>query len=207
MNAHQTMTVLLHHGFIIYAHLWLIPLAPFVGFLVNGLLGRHLPKWLVTAIALLAPLASFASVLCDLKLLFLPLRRDLRDLARSSRPAHRLLFRPRSTLSRDVARRHRRRFPHPRLLRRLHARQPRLRAVLQLSKPVPLYDHARPRRQCAAHVRRLGGSRPCILSPHWVLVPEAICLPLRARRPSSSIASATSVFSSVSFCCSPTSAR
>ncbi len=59
------MTVLLHHGFIIYAHLWLIPLAPFVGFLVNGLLGRHLPKWLVTAIALLAPLASFASVLCD----------------------------------------------------------------------------------------------------------------------------------------------
>jgi len=58
-------TVLLHHGFIIYARLWLIPLAPFVGFLVNGLFGRHMPKWLVTTVALLAPLVSFSAVLCD----------------------------------------------------------------------------------------------------------------------------------------------
>jgi NADH-quinone oxidoreductase subunit L len=34
-------------------HLWLIPLLPFLGFLLNGLLGRHLPKTLVSAIALL----------------------------------------------------------------------------------------------------------------------------------------------------------
>ncbi|HXR37602.1 MAG TPA: hypothetical protein VN776_00830, partial [Terracidiphilus sp.] len=46
-----------------YLHLWLIPLAPFAGFLVNGLLGRGLPKWLVTTVALLAPLAAFAVVL------------------------------------------------------------------------------------------------------------------------------------------------
>ena len=38
-------------------HLWLIPLLPFLGFLVNGILGRGLPKWMVTAVALLAPLA------------------------------------------------------------------------------------------------------------------------------------------------------
>ena len=57
--------MLFHHGFIIYAHLWLIPLAPFVGFLVNGLCGRHLPKWLVTTVALLAPLASFCALLID----------------------------------------------------------------------------------------------------------------------------------------------
>ncbi len=44
-------------------HLWLIPLLPFAGFLLNGILGRRLPKALVSAIALLAPLASFAVVL------------------------------------------------------------------------------------------------------------------------------------------------
>ena len=40
-------------------HLWLIPLLPFAGFLINGLLGGRLPKWLVTTVALLAPLSSF----------------------------------------------------------------------------------------------------------------------------------------------------
>jgi NADH-quinone oxidoreductase subunit L len=43
-------------------HLWLIPLLPFAGFLFNGILGRCLPKALVTTIALLAPLAAFALV-------------------------------------------------------------------------------------------------------------------------------------------------
>jgi NADH-quinone oxidoreductase subunit L len=44
-------------------HLWLIPLLPFAGFLFNGILGRRLPKSLVTTVALLAPLASFGVVL------------------------------------------------------------------------------------------------------------------------------------------------
>ncbi len=44
-------------------HLWLIPLLPFAGFLINGILGRRLPKPLVTTIALLAPLGSFLVVL------------------------------------------------------------------------------------------------------------------------------------------------
>ncbi len=44
-------------------HLWLIPLLPFAGFVLNGILGRRLPKALVTAIALLAPLGAFAVVL------------------------------------------------------------------------------------------------------------------------------------------------
>jgi NADH-quinone oxidoreductase subunit L len=43
-------------------HLWLIPLLPFAGFLLNGILGARLPKWLVSTIALLAPLASLAVV-------------------------------------------------------------------------------------------------------------------------------------------------
>ena len=44
-------------------HIWLIPLLPFAGFLINGILGRRLPKWLVTTVALLAPLTAFALVL------------------------------------------------------------------------------------------------------------------------------------------------
>ncbi|MGC2605686.1 MAG: NADH-quinone oxidoreductase subunit L, partial [Silvibacterium sp.] len=43
-------------------HLWLIPLVPFAGFLVNGLVGRKLPKALVTAIALIATLIPFVQV-------------------------------------------------------------------------------------------------------------------------------------------------
>jgi len=44
-------------------YIWLIPLLPFAGFLLNGILGSRLPKWLVTTIALLAPLAAFGLVL------------------------------------------------------------------------------------------------------------------------------------------------
>jgi NADH-quinone oxidoreductase subunit L len=44
-------------------HLWLIPLLPFIGFVLNGLLGRRLPKTIVSAIALIAPLGSFLVVL------------------------------------------------------------------------------------------------------------------------------------------------
>lgn len=43
-------------------HLWLIPLLPFAGFVINGTIGRKLPKALVTTVALLAPLASLAVV-------------------------------------------------------------------------------------------------------------------------------------------------
>jgi NADH-quinone oxidoreductase subunit L len=46
-----------------HLYLWLIPLLPFAGFLINGILGRGLPKWLITTVALLAPLAAFGVVL------------------------------------------------------------------------------------------------------------------------------------------------
>jgi NADH-quinone oxidoreductase subunit L len=46
----------------LHLNLWLIPLLPLAGFLVNGILGRRLPKWQVTAIALAAPAAAFCVV-------------------------------------------------------------------------------------------------------------------------------------------------
>ena len=46
-----------------HLHLWLVPALPFVGFLLNGMLGRRLPKALVSAIALGFPLASFLVVI------------------------------------------------------------------------------------------------------------------------------------------------
>ena len=45
-----------------HLYLWLIPVLPFAGFLLNGIFGARLPKGLVTAIALLAPLAAFGIV-------------------------------------------------------------------------------------------------------------------------------------------------
>ena len=56
-------------------HLWLIPLFPFVGFLLNGVLGRILPRSVVTAIALLftaAPLAQVTSIALRFSSLNLP---------------------------------------------------------------------------------------------------------------------------------------
>jgi len=45
-----------------HLYLWLIPVLPFAGFVLNGIFGARLPKRLVTAIALLAPLAAFGVV-------------------------------------------------------------------------------------------------------------------------------------------------
>ena len=56
-------------------HLWLIPVLPFVGFLLNGLLGRRLPNALVSAIALLftaAPLALVLNIALHFSSLTLP---------------------------------------------------------------------------------------------------------------------------------------
>src|ERR1700761_1754085 len=56
-------------------HLWLIPLLPFVGFLLNGLLGRRLPNAVVSTIALLftaAPLAMVTGIALRFSSLNLP---------------------------------------------------------------------------------------------------------------------------------------
>jgi len=56
-------------------HLWLIPLVPFAGFLVNGLVGHKLPKTLVSAVALIAtliPVIQVATIVAGFSSLTLP---------------------------------------------------------------------------------------------------------------------------------------
>jgi NADH-quinone oxidoreductase subunit L len=54
----------------IHLHLWLIPLLPFAGFLVNGIFGSRLPKALVSTVALAFPLAALAVVARAAQILF-----------------------------------------------------------------------------------------------------------------------------------------
>ena len=56
-------------------HLWLIPIIPFAGFLVNGLIGRKAPKPFVTAVALtgsLLPLLMVSNIVLKFSSLALP---------------------------------------------------------------------------------------------------------------------------------------
>src|SRR5579875_1890536 len=56
-------------------HLWLLPILPLAGFLVNGLFGRRFPKALVSAVAILAtaiPLVQVAMIVARFSSLTLP---------------------------------------------------------------------------------------------------------------------------------------
>jgi NADH-quinone oxidoreductase subunit L len=56
-------------------HLWLLPILPLAGFLVNGLFGRRLPKALVSAVAILAtaiPVIQVATIVARFGSLTLP---------------------------------------------------------------------------------------------------------------------------------------
>jgi NADH-quinone oxidoreductase subunit L len=65
-------------------HLWLIPLLPFAGFLINGVVGRRLPKALVTTVGLLFPLGSFLVVLGNAPGLFGPAAKPLVEVLEQS---------------------------------------------------------------------------------------------------------------------------
>jgi NADH-quinone oxidoreductase subunit L len=44
-------------------NLWIIPILPFIGFLINGIFGRRLPKMIVSLVAVASVLLSFGWVM------------------------------------------------------------------------------------------------------------------------------------------------
>ena len=127
---------------------------------------------------------------------------------RRPRLPRRLRLRRRPPHAHHARRRHRRRLPDPRLLRRLHGARGRLLALLRLPQPVHvLHADAGARRQLPAAVRRLGRRRPRAATCSSASTSRRSPPPTPARRRSSSTASATSASSSACSCSSRTSAR
>ena len=193
-------------------HLWLIPLLPFAGFLLNGLLGSRLPKPLVTAIALLAPLGSLLVVLGAFAFSFQPtscptlkphgqwinagsLHIDFSFVLDQLSLVMLLVVTGVGFLI------------HIYSVGYMHEDEGYC-ALFLVHEPVHvLHDGSRTRRKRSVAVCRLGGRWPRLVSPYRLLVSEELCRRRRARKHSSLTASATSAFSSGCFCCWPTSAR
>ena len=161
--------------------LWLIPILPFIGFLLNGLLGKRLGNRLVTAVALLASFG--AAVAGTIAVGAVPRRLSHRRAAR--RPRLQLDFlrlhrrRPRlptrSSQRRHADGRHLGRLPHPSLLRRLHGPRARVLALLRLPEPLPLRDAgADPGQQLPPDVRRMGRRGALLLPPHRLLLRDRL---------------------------------
>src|SRR5665213_435271 len=105
--------------------LWLIPILPFAGFLINGILGRKLPRALVASIALLftaapAPHRCAALALHEVRRSAALALRLERPLDRGLRLPRRLRLHRRPPHPHHARRRHLRRLPHPSLLRQLY---------------------------------------------------------------------------------------
>ena len=161
--------------------LFLIPLLPFVGFVVNAFFGRRLSKSMSGGVACAAIIASFAvSAVSVLRMLGDPsgaLQQDVFTWIASGRLDIAVLAPPRPSVGADDPRRHRHRLAHPHLLDRLHARRDgrRVRALLLVPEPVRVvHARARARRELPGHVRRLGGGRALLVSADRLLVPEAV---------------------------------
>ena len=161
--------------------LLLIPLLPFVGFLVNAFLGRRLPKSVSGGVACLAMIGSFVvsvvSVVSIVSHDALVRRGDRLHLDGVRRSADPVAAPPRSPVVADDPGRHRHRLADPHLLDRLHARgeRQRVRALLLVPEPVRrVHARAGARRQLPGDVRRLGRRRPLLLPADRLLVQEEV---------------------------------
>ena len=163
-----------------------IPLLPLLGALVHGvglgLLRRAMPKPLVIARLRRRPGRSHSSSpawpsrscsRCPASTRRSSIRSTPGSAPVASRADLGLLLR--RALRGDEPDRHGRRLADPRLLDRLHGRRPprrrRLPALLRLPEPVPVLDAAaRPRRQPARALPRLGGRRALLVPADRLLV-------------------------------------
>ena len=157
--------------------LTLIVVLPLVGFVLNGLAGNRLGKRFVSAVGCGLPIASFVlTAKCFLDLRGGRLRAARRRPRSPGRQIGdgtfdgRLLVRSQLERGHDPGR-DRRRLADPRLLDRLHARGPELRALLRVPQPLPLLHAAcwcwASRSSCSSWAGRASGSARYLLIGFW----------------------------------------
>src|SRR5581483_4446639 len=89
--------------------------------------------------------------------------------------SRRLFLCPRPVVTGNASDRHRGRFSDPYLFGRLYVGRRRLLPLLQLHEPFHVFHaDACPRQQLLAHVCRLGGRRPRVISPDRILLPPRL---------------------------------
>ena len=162
--------------------LLLIPLLPFVGFLVNAFLGKRLPKSVSGGLACLVMLGvvrgvGAVGVDADRRARHAVARGDLLPLDRLGRPPDPAAVPARSPVVADDPRHHRHRVADPHLFDGLHARgeRQRIRALLLVPEPVRgVHARARARLDLPGDVRRLGRGRALLVPPDRLLVQEEV---------------------------------
>ena len=166
--------------------IWLIPLFPAAGFVINGLFGKRMHKTVVGIIGAGAVLISFifsAGAVYQLIQLEPNIARSRSSSMNGSRWAGayeerrtgellgRLGISARSAVVGDDPGRYGYRFSDSRLFHRLHARRGRLLSFLRLSEPLHVLDaHAGPRKQLPDDVHRLGRCGPLLVFADRVLL-------------------------------------
>ena len=197
----------------ILENLWIIPLLPLLGSAINGLLGEVAeqdrqcgrgrldgPRFR----AALEAVREFSTLSAEQ----IPYIKQYFTWIAAGTFPRRIRSPGRSTHRRDAAGRHRRRLAHPHLFHRIHGARERLLPLLLLPQSVHVFHaHPDPGRELRAALRRLGRRGPLQLPADRVLLPAENLPRTRARKPSSSTASATSASCSGCFCCSGPSAR
>ena len=161
--------------------LWLIPISPLLGAVINGIFGKRLSKSVIgiigagtVALSFLISLGAFLQMLRTPDSA-MPIVRNYFAWIQAGDVSGEFRIPARSSVRPDDSDRDRRRISDSRLLHRLHARRFRVLSILRLPEPVHvLHAHARSREQLPADVRRLGRRRTVFVSADRVLVRQEI---------------------------------